>query len=287
MALTSRSTTGTNSDDSPLTPSSGGWTQTGLAAAFFIFNCQEQVSCPMGSAHESPCRPGPPTRRPPHFPYGPAFQEGTEPADRPDILLLLNQRPRYSERCRFGSLVGPTGQLPHLNPRPRPRTISADRRRPEASRGASLAVPFGVPALTAARALSPCFREEGFPVTRYRAGLIRCACRSGGCSCRASDSLQISEQPCAKACRAATPRATGPVGRSIWPPRCRPSGRIDPGARYDPRSNDPPDCGGRRRTRCRTDQTEPEQKIPRPEHGASNLGGGADSLLAATDSLAK
>lgn len=186
-----------------------------------------------------------------------------------------------------GSLVGPTGQLPHLNPRPRPRTIPADRRRPEASRGASLAVPFGVPTLSAACALSPCFREEGFRVTRYRAGSIRCACRSGGYSCRASDLLQILERPCAKACRAATQWARGPVGRSIWPPRCRPSGRIDPGARYDPQSNDPPDCGGRRRTRCRTDRTEPEQKIPPPEHGAGDLGVGADSLPAVMGGRAK
>ena len=114
-------------------------------------------------------------------------------------------------------------------------------------------------------------------MTRYRAGSIRCACKIGGYFCRASDSLQILERPCAKACRAATQWARGPVGRSIWPPRCRPSGRIDPGARYDPQSNDPPDCGGRRRTRCRTDRTEPEQRIPRPDHGAGDLGVGADS----------
>ena len=121
---------------------------------------------------ESPCRPGHPTRRPPHFPYGPAFQEGTEPADRPvrvpglygrpfglhpgvppqtpphlsasevgrflrkrrcdtdrpDILLLLKQRPHHGDRSWPGSwVVGRgstvTGQLPHLNPRPEPRPI--------------------------------------------------------------------------------------------------------------------------------------------------------------------
>ncbi len=244
MVLTSRSTTGTNSRTDPTsTPSSGGWTPTGLAAAF-SFPKSEQVSCPMGSslggahrlahespcrpgpptrrvrtpdegtvptahrlacesrfrpgpptrrvrtpdegtvptahrlahespcrpgpptrrvrtpgegtvptahrlAHESPCRPGPPTRCPPHFPCGPAFQEGTETADRPvrvsglygrpfglhpgvppqtpphlstsevgrflrkrrcntdrpDILLLLNQRPRHGDRCWPGSSV--------------------------------------------------------------------------------------------------------------------------------------------------------------------------------------
>ena len=177
MVLTSRSTTGTNSEDPPSIPSSGCWTQTGLAAAFFHFQlsgvrtpgegtvptahrlacespyrpghptrrvrtpdegteptahrltCESpcrpghptrrvrtpdegsvptahrlacESPCRPGhptrrvrkpdegtepTAHrltcESPCRPGPPTRRPPHFPCGPAFQEGAEPADRP------------------------------------------------------------------------------------------------------------------------------------------------------------------------------------------------------------
>ena len=151
MVLTSRSTTGTNSEDPPSTPSSGGWTQTGPAAAFFHFQLSGVRTPGEGTvptahrlAHESPFRPGPPTRRvrtpdegtepaahrlahesrfrpgpstrrPRHFPYGPAFQEGTEPTDRPDILLLLKQRPHHGDRSWPGSLVGPTGRLPHLN----------------------------------------------------------------------------------------------------------------------------------------------------------------------------
>jgi len=91
MALTSRSTTGTNSRTDPTsTPSSGCWTQTGPAAAFFHFQLSGVRTPGEGTVptahrltHESRFRPGPPTRCPPHFPYGPAFQEGAEPADRP------------------------------------------------------------------------------------------------------------------------------------------------------------------------------------------------------------
>ncbi len=82
MVLTSRSTTGTNSEDPPSIPSSGGWTQTGLAAAFFHFQLSGVWTPGEGTvptahrlAHESPCRPGPRPGVPRIFPAARHFKK--------------------------------------------------------------------------------------------------------------------------------------------------------------------------------------------------------------------